>query len=327
MVLYVDDKPYLDRLMHQPYFADMDYTNRRTFLQNAALLFAGAAVSYSFELKRKPLLSFSTLGCPDWSFDTITDFAAAHAYQGIEIRGLKREMDLPKAREFSTTESRRETVGRMEDKGLRFVGLGSSATLHFAGRAERQKNLDEGRRFIDLAQDIRCPYVRVFPNNFPKDQERIQTMDLISGGLMELAQHAKGSRVSVLLETHGDLVKSDDLLSIMREAQHQHTGLVWDITNMWTVTKEQPAEVYRKLKEYIRHTHIKDAKMEGGKPQYTLLGEGQVPVFAAIDQLIKDNYKGYYSFEWEKLWHPEIAEPEIALAHYPTAMKEYFNRH
>ena len=26
-----------------------------------------------------------------------------------------------------------------------------------------------------------------------------------------------------------------------------------------------------------------------------------------------DGYKGYYSFEWEKLWHPEIAEPGNSL--------------
>jgi hypothetical protein len=40
----------------------------------------------------------------------------------------------------------------------------------------------------------------------------------------------------------------------------------------------------------------------------------------------RDGYKGYYSFEWEKLWHPEIAEPAIALAHYPGAMKKLFYR-
>lgn len=304
----------------------MNYTNRKVFLHNAAILFAGAMVSYSFNLKRKPLFSFSTLGCPDWSFERITDFAAVHAYQGLEIRGLHREMDLPKCKEFSTADARKRTVNRMQEKGLKFAGLGSSATLHFAGAAERQKNLDQGRRFIDLAQEIDCPYVRVFPNNFPKEQERNQTLDLITKGLLELGHHAQAGNVSVLLETHGDLVRTDDLVRIMNAAQHKHTGLVWDITNMWTVTKEPPADVYQKLKKFICHTHIKDAKTQGGKLVYTLLGKGDVPVFAAIDELMKDGYQGYYSFEWEKLWHPEIAEPEIALAHYPKAMKQYFYR-
>ena len=64
--------------------------------------------------------------------------------------------------------------------------------------------------------------------------------------------------------------------------------------------------------------------MVNGNPQYTLLGRGRVPIFEAIDVLAKANYKGYYSFEWEKLWHPEIAEPEVALADYPKAMRQHF---
>ncbi len=142
---------------------------------------------------------------------------------------------------------------------------------------------------------------------------------------MELGDYAKGSDVSVLMETHGDLVKSDDIVHVMQSAAGDHTGLVWDVTNMWSVTKEPPAQVYPKLKKYIRHAHIKDLKMIDGKEHYTLLGQGEVPIFAAIDLLIKGGYKGYYSFEWEKLWHPEIEEPEIALADYPETMNQHFS--
>jgi sugar phosphate isomerase/epimerase len=80
------------------------------------------------------------------------------------------------------------------------------------------------------------------------------------------------------------------------------------------------------LKPFIHHTHIKDAKMVNGKEQYTLLGQGETPIFEAIELLASDNFKGYYSFEWEKLWHPEIAEPEIAFAAYSKTMQEYFRK-
>ena len=59
--------------------------------------------------------------------------------------------------------------------------------------------------------------------------------------------------------------------------------------------------------------------------QYTLLGEGEVPIFDAINALISGGYKGFYSFEWEKLWHPELAEPEMALADYPIKMHSHFS--
>jgi sugar phosphate isomerase/epimerase len=149
-------------------------------------------------------------------------------------------------------------------------------------------------------------------------------MDLIKAGLLELSAHAKGSGVEVLMETHGDLVYLADLAKIMKEVNSPKIGLIWDISNMWTVTGEAPATVYPTLKKYIRHVHIKDAIKEEGKLRYTFLGKGQVPIFEGIDLLARDNYKGFYSFEWEKLWHPEIAEPELALADYPKAMKAHF---
>ncbi|MEO7393625.1 MAG: sugar phosphate isomerase/epimerase family protein [Chitinophagaceae bacterium] len=303
----------------------MNRFNRRKFLKSSSILLTASFVATSFDVKKnKPLLAFSTLGCPDWSFQKITDFAAQHDYRGIELRGIQRQMDLTKCKEFSSAENISVTLEIMKDKGLRFVDLGSSCNLHMADAADRKKNLDEGRRFIDLAQQINCPYIRVFPNNFPQGQDKNLTMDLIVKGLLELGTYANGSNVSVLMETHGDVVKSADIEKIMQSAEHAHTGLVWDVANMWAVTKEPPLEMYQKLKKYIRHTHIKDLRKVDGKEQYVLVGQGEVPIFAAIDILIKNEYNGYYSFEWEKLWHSEISEPEIAIADYSKVMKQHF---
>jgi sugar phosphate isomerase/epimerase len=274
--------------------------------------------------KHTPLLSFSTLGCPDWSFAQITDFAALHGYKGIELRGIQREMDLTKCKELDTAQHRQETLKMMQDKGLRFSDLGSSATLHFSDPGERLKNLDEGRRFIDLAQQLDCPFIRVFPNNIRKDGNKEATLDLIIKGLLELAEHAKGSNVSVLIESHGDLVKINDLETVLKSAQHPNSGMIWDVTNMWTITHEPPSDAYQILHPYIKHTHIKDAKIVGDKIQYVLLGRGDVPIFEAINALTNGGYKGYYSFEWEKLWHPEIGDPETALADYTVTMDAHF---
>jgi sugar phosphate isomerase/epimerase len=299
--------------------------SRKQFLGTSALAIAGAFGLSAFDFKKKlTRLSFSTLGCPDWSMADIAAFAAKHGYTGIEVRGIQREMDLPKCKEFNSAESRKATMKLMKDNGLQFINLGSSATLHFADAATRTKHIDDGKRFIDLAQQLDCPYIRVFPNNFPKEQEKKQTMDLIASGLAELGEYAKGSKVKVLMETHGDMVHTADIVQVMEAANHPSTGLIWDVSNMWTITKEAPADVYPKLKKYIYHLHVKDARLVDDKPQYVFLGKGDVPIMNALDILAADNYKGFYSFEWEKLWHPEIAEPELALADYAQAMKSHF---
>jgi sugar phosphate isomerase/epimerase len=304
----------------------MTQLKRREFIKTSTL--AGLAFTtplFSFE-KYTPLLSFSTLGCPDWSFETILNFAVDNGYDGIEIRGIQRELDLLKCNEFSSKENILSTRKLVEDKKIKIVGLGSSAAMHHADPAERKKNLDGAKSFIHLAQQLNCPYVRVFPNNFPKDQDRNKTMDLIITALQELGDFAKNTGVTVLMETHGDLVQSEEIAKLMNAVNRSNVGLVWDVVNMWSVSKEPPTQVYARLKKYIRHTHIKDLVFANGKQEYVLLGKGATPVFEAIDILAKDKYKGYFSFEWEKLWHPEIAEPEIAIADYAKVMKEHFKK-
>jgi sugar phosphate isomerase/epimerase len=303
----------------------MKYNSRRHFIKTSAA--AAAALSINgliFDMKTRPLLSFSTLGCPDWSFDKILQFAMDNGYDGIELRGILRELDLTKCPELNSADNIKTTIDKLAAKKLKIVDLGSSCMLHLPEGADREKNLDEGKRFVDLAQKIECANVRVFPNELPKDNTRPAVIERIIKGLRYLGDFAKGSGVNILMESHGDAVNTGELKQIMTAADRKNVGLVWDVVNMWTVTKEPPADVYAQLKSFVKHTHIKDAKMVDGKPQYVFIGKGETPIFQAIDLLYKDEYKGYYSFEWEKLWHPDLPAPEEALADYAREMKKHF---
>lgn len=301
------------------------YFNRRKFLKSTALAsLALATTSFAFK-KYQPKLSFSTLGCPDWTFDAILDFAANNGFGSIEIRGIQRQLDLIKCREFSSKENITVTKSKIAAKSLKIINLGSSSNMHLLPGPDRDKTMDDAKHFIDLAHEIDCPYIRVFPNNLPKDQDRGATIELIANGLLALGEYSKGSGVTVLMETHGDIIHLDDIEKVVTLAQHPNVGLIWDVVNMWSVTKESPADVYPRLKKYIHHTHIKDMSLIDGKERYVFLGKGQTPIMEAIDLLAKDNYQGYFSFEWEKLWHPEIEAPELAIADYAKVMKAHFS--
>jgi len=301
----------------------MKLQTRRAFLETSAGLMALAAFNPLFGInKTRAKLAFSTLGCPDWSLKQIVNCSVENGYKGFEIRGLAGEMDLPKCPEFNKT-NLPASLRLIKDNDIKIINLGSSANLHFAQEEKRKSNLDDAKRFIDLAEQLECPFVRVFPDDLPPDQSVEQTLDLIISGLVTLVEYAKGSNVTILLESHGKVVYKDMLLKIMAAANHPKVGLIWDFFNMWVVTKESPKEVFDALGKYIKHVHIKDANLADGKPAYCLIGQGVAPLREAMDSLKRANYKGYYSFEWEKKWHPEIQDPEIAFPHFAKEIIHY----
>lgn len=297
---------------------------RREFLRTASAVSALAAMSAPSMggSGRKKKIAFSTIGCPGWDLSQIVSFARKHGYRGVEFRGLNGELNLLKSAHF-TSAAVAVTRRLIEDNGLDTVCLGSSAQMHHRDTAELARHFDEARGYIDLANKLGCPYVRVFPEKLAQDEEKNSSLDWIGDNLAKLGEYAGAANVSVLLESHGDLVRATDLEQVMKRAQSKSVGLIWDLSNMWTVTGESPDRVYSLLKPFIKHVHVKDALKTDGKIQYVLPGKGVVPIGAALSVLVDGGYAGFYSFEWEKLWHPELDEPENALAYYPLALDRF----
>jgi sugar phosphate isomerase/epimerase len=290
--------------------------NRREFLVSAAL--AGMATN----LKAKGhsgFLAFSTLGCPKWNWKQILDFASSHGFAAIELRGLMGELDLPSLPEFAPDkiiDRRRE----LADHNLEIACVSSSAELHHADASRAQQSAD-ARRFIDLAESLGSPYVRVFGNKLENPRE--ETIKRVAAGLAELAQYAESRHITVLLESHGDFTDSATLKKVLTRANSAHAALLWDAHHTFVDGHEDPEVTWHELAPWIRHTHLKDSRIVNGERNYVLTGRGDVPVKRQIELLLRGGYSGYFCFEWEKLWHPELEEPEIAFADYARVAGSY----
>jgi sugar phosphate isomerase/epimerase len=163
----------------------------------------------------------------------------------------------------------------------------------------------------------------VFGNEYVKDVPREQMLAHIGGALRSLGDYAKPKNVTVIIESHGDFTDSPALLEILQRADSPNVALLWDAHHTFVSGKEQPEDTVRQLGRYIRHTHLKDSVPAGNDRRYVLTGTGDVPVKRQIAALAKIGYRGFYSFEWEKRWHPEIEEPEVAIAQYARTAAEY----
>jgi sugar phosphate isomerase/epimerase len=250
--------------------------------------------------------------------------AKKYGYKAVEIRGIKRDVDILNSPEFAP--SKIADIKKMsEDFGVKILNLNSSVVLHEYEPEKRAKNLDTAKRYIDLAQQLECPFVRVFPDKFPKEKSKEFALDTIKSNYETLIDYCKGSKVKVLLDAHGDLVWSDDLLKMMQGLDKKHAGIIWDFFNMHLITKESPQKMYETLKTYIEIVQIKDGFFKPNNTyEYTLTGKGEVPINEILRIIEKDKYKGFISFEWEKRWHPELPNPEVALPQFVEYIKNIF---
>jgi len=266
-------------------------------------------------------LAFSTLGCPGWSWQTILRLADTLGYAGIELRGVAGEMDLTKVPEL--TGSRwAGTRADLAAIGVTVSDLGASAAMHQTGAA-RETALDEGRRFIDLAHTMGVRYVRVFGDEIPPGEPRDAVFARVAEGFRTLAAHAESAGVTVIMETHGDFTHAADVAAIHRAVGSSAFAILWDAHHTFVAGHEQPAETWQALGGWVKHCHLKDSVPAATDRRYVLTGAGEVPMKAQVQVLASHGYQGFYCFEWEKKWHPEIEEPEVAFPHYARVMTGY----
>jgi sugar phosphate isomerase/epimerase len=295
--------------------------NRRVFLTACTAGLTAPAILRGRPAKRYPI-AFSTLGCPAWTWKTILEEADRLGYAALELRGVAGEMDLTKVPELSGSRLA-ETRKDLAALGLAIADLGASARMHEKEAGIRQAQLDEGRRFIDLAHALEVKYVRMFGDKLPQGEPREEVMKRVVEGFQQMAAHAGPAGVTVLMESHGDFTKSKDLVAIERAVHSEAFALLWDAHHTFVSGGEAPADTYAAIGRLVRHTHLKDSKTDGTGRRYVLTGTGEVPVRTQVSVLAKAGYTGYYCLEWEKKWHPDIEEPEVAFPHYARTIAEY----
>jgi sugar phosphate isomerase/epimerase len=264
-------------------------------------------------------LAFSTLGCPDWTLDQIASCIETSQYAGLELRGLRREFSLPDCPELAP--DRRAAVRRrFEGLGCALFSVDSSAKFSSPEAAERAEAVDEVRRYAELGAALGSQFIRVFGGNLGEGYSVADTVPFMAQSLREAADAAAAAGLSVIVETHDAFCRGEDLAAVLNAADHRACLALWDIHHPLAHGESVP-DTLRHLGGRLAHTHTKDARTVDDKREYCLFGEGDLPYREVFGSLRDAGYEGYLSLEWEKAWHPDIAEPEIALPHYAEAAR------
>jgi len=266
-------------------------------------------------------LAFSTLGCPNWELREIVATARNLGYDGVELRAVGGTLDLLGRAEFAPAQLA-ATRASFEEAGLEICCVDTSCVFHSTDASERANQIKIALAHAEMAAKLGAALIRVFPDKIESGAGREETRDWIAASLRELAEGTPDG-VEIGLETHGDFARAEYAAEIVSLANHPKVRLIWDVANS-AAAGDEIQHAARVVQPHLAHVHLRDAKPVAGSEHWlpVLAGDGRVSFAEAVATLGALNYDGFVSFEWEKFWHPEIEEPEIALPDFINAIRE-----
>ncbi|MCX7916942.1 MAG: sugar phosphate isomerase/epimerase, partial [bacterium] len=243
--------------------------------------------------------------------------AKEYDYDGIEIRGILKEIDLAKVPELN--EYAENTKRLLDEYNLEISCISASSVFTNPNPEEREKNIQMAISHIDIAKRFDCSVVRVFAGRIPEEVEFKKALEYVVESIKKVVEYAEKIGVKVGVETHDDWCKGDKINLIFEKINSKYLGCVWDVYNSLSAGDEIET-TFEYIKDKIFLLHIKDGDLKG---KLTLLGQGELPIEKLITLLKKIDYKGYLSIEFEKRWHPELPEPEISIPYNIKVLKKY----
>jgi sugar phosphate isomerase/epimerase len=263
-------------------------------------------------------LAFSTISCPSYSIEQVADAAVRYGYDAVELYALDGVLLTPAL----LAERRGDIAAGLRSTPIACVN--SATILAGADAGERRRKEDAILLAMESAASLGSPLVKAFGGDVP-DGARASFFDQIAESIQRIAARGKELDVALVVETHDGFSRGKVLRELLDRVPEPHFGALWDMHHPFRMG-EDPADTDRFIGDRVRHVHVKDARWSGEVWEYTALGSGEVPVRKVLGLLERRGFDGYVSLDWEKMWHPEIDGPEIALPQYREALLEYLHR-
>jgi len=187
-----------------------------------------------------------------WDIDTIIKNCQATGFLGVELRTTHKHGVEP-----SIAKSRRaEVKKRFADSPVRLVSLGTTCEYQSPDAAVVEKNIEDTRRWCELAQDLACVGVKVRPNGFPPDVPQERTIDQIGRALAQCGEAARDHGVEIWMEVHGRGTQlPSNAHQILTQANHPSVGACWNC-NRTDVENGSIQKGFALLSPWIRSCHI-----------------------------------------------------------------------
>lgn len=248
----------------------------------------------------------STMGCPELTLDVAAALALHHALDGVELRALAGTIDLPT--HFASAYGAPEALAARRP-AVPVTAFCTSLKAVGATAADRAAFL----ALIPWAEALGVPWLRVFDGGKAADAaELAEAADTVRWWRELRAKH--GWKTDIMIETHDSLLTGAVVRRLLAVAPG--TAIRWDSHHTWKKGGEDPVATWQAIKNAVVSIDVKDSisRPSARHPYtYVLPGDGEFPM-APLRAVLRAEYGGPLSLEWEKLWHPSLPPLDEALA-------------
>lgn len=231
--------------------------NRRNFVLTTAAAGAGAPLVSRADVRlgsgpgfHLGAITYNTL--KNFDVETIIRVLEGAGFEAVELRtGHKHGVEPSIGRE------ERARVRRLfEQSKIRLVSYGTTCRFQSPDPAERKKQVDIAKQFVDLARDTGALGIKIQPMGFPEGVPRETTIQNFGASLHELGDYGSGQKVEIWMEVHGRGTSDPPVAAaIVRAAAHPNVGVCWN-SNDTDVANGSVKASFELLKPWIRSVHI-----------------------------------------------------------------------
>lgn len=189
-------------------------------------------------------------------------------------------------------------------QGLDVSGTAIRNELCHPPGEKRASELAHVKRWVDYAEKLDAPVIRIFSGNAGKGQSVADAHRLAVEGLEECCDYAGKHGVYLALENHGGLTaKVDGLLALVRDVKSPWFGVNMDTGN-FRDTNDAYADLAR-IAPYALNVQVKVLMTPSGRQ-----GKEQPTDFSRLAAILRDTgYRGYVVLEYEEEDDPREACP------------------
>jgi sugar phosphate isomerase/epimerase len=238
---------------------------------------------------------------------TLTDFVGDCAKYGLEGTELT-SYYFPKSTDENYLRTLRRQCFRL---GLDISGTAIGNDFGHPPGEKRDAEIAKTKQWIEYAEILGAPVIRIFAGHQQKDQTEAQTHRLMVEGIEECCDYAGKHGVHLALENHGGpTATADGLLSFVRDVNSPWFGVNLDSGNFHS---DDPYGELAKIAPYALNAQIKVVMSGPGKKK-------EPANFQRLAKILREaHYRGYIVLEYE-----EAGEVREECAKYLDQLREAF---